>query len=150
MSQRLSKVTRAATFNECCRDEPLALDSTFLHFVRELAHRPKTDSAAVLLSELIAGNKNIEPWFDADAGLMGILTPDETRTLAADLRPLFRRGSFGSRAGRKRRRGGLLGIIRGFLRGLFASPPSEEEILSLFGDLLKDAVRESHGLALGR
>ncbi len=135
---------------ECCLEMPLVLDAAFPRFVRELAQRPHTDLAALLLSELIAGNKNIENWFRADAGLLGILTPEETHTLAANLRNLFQRGFLGSRRGRKRRRGGLVGVIKGFLSGLFALSPSDEEILFLLDDLLRDATRNGEGLALGR
>lgn len=133
---------------ECCLHEPLELDSAFPRFIRELAQRPKTGEAALLLSELLAGQRHLETWLRADGRLRGILTPDDTRSLATSLSLLVQRGYMGSRTGRKRRRGGLMGRIGSFLRGLFALSPSDEELLLLLDDLLRDATRNGEGLAL--
>ena len=133
---------------ECCLASPLELDSAFPRFVRELAQRSKTSDAAVLFSELLAGQRHLESWLRADGGLLGILTPDDALSLEVNLLVLVHRGYMGSRAGRRRRRGGLIGHIGSFLRGLFASPPSDDELLSLLNDLLSDANGNDEGLAL--
>lgn len=133
---------------ECCVGDPLILDSALPRFIRELAIRPNYPEAALTLSELVAGNRHLESWLHAERGIMGILSPLEVGSLAASLRTLFLHGRFGSRKGRKRRRGGLLGILRAFGRGIFAASPSDEEVLFLLDDFLRDITRNGAGLAV--
>lgn len=133
---------------ECCRDEPLQLDTAFPRFVRELAQRSKTSDAAILLSELLAGQRHLESWLCAEGGMLGILMPDDVISLEVNLLALVHRGYMGSRTGRKRRRGGLMGRVGSFLRGLFALSPSEEELLFLLDDLLHNATHNGEGLVL--
>jgi hypothetical protein len=133
---------------ECCVGDPLILDQSFPRFVRELALRPHSTESALTLSELIAGNRHLEPWLRTERGFTGILTPEEAAILSASLFPLVSRGHLGSRKGRKRRRGGLLGVLQAFGRGILAASPSDDEVLVLLDDFLRDVTRKGEGLAV--
>jgi hypothetical protein len=143
----LTDARRAFIETACCVGEPLVLDRNFARFVSAIGHRRGAEDAAELLSELLAGSKNLEPWMLPAVGLIGFLTPQETTLLSRSYAVVARRGRLGRR-GKRRRRGGLLGVCVGFLRRLFDRDLPDDEMLLLLGDQIAEAEERGEGLAV--
>ena len=137
----------------CCVGDPLPLDATFPRFLAALARRNGAEDAAEALGALVSGGKPVEAWLNAPDGVLGWLTPDETRALYHSYAPLTgRRGRSMARVGRasrrRVRRGGLVGAVTSFVRHLFNSGPQPDDLLRLLGYLIEEANKQNYGLAV--
>jgi hypothetical protein len=135
----------------CCRGEAIPFHKGFPSFVAALGRSQEIEEGTELLSRMLAGGKNLEAWLQPAAGLNGFLTPEETVTLQKSCALLLRGGRLhvpGRKRRKRIRRGGLLGLLRGFLRRLFDREPPPEEILALLGELVEEAVRRGEGIAV--
>jgi hypothetical protein len=126
----------------CCFGEPLPFDAGLPRIVSTFERIDGMEEAAQLLTGLLSGGRNMEPWLRPSAGLTGFLTPQETSALYV---------AFVSWRGRTYRRrrggGGLLPALGGLIRNLLGGGPQPEETLRLLGHLLDDAVRHDAGIA---
>jgi len=131
----------------CCLGEPLPFEGGFLHLLTVLARRRGAEDAAELLTEMLAGGKNLEPWLLPAPGLVGLLTPNETALLQTAFAAMGRNAPLSGR-GRRRRRGGLLARCGRFLRRLLDRGPGTDEMYRLLFDLVDEAARNGEGLAV--
>ena len=137
----------------CCEGDALPVDASFSRFVAALARRKGAEDAAEMLGDLVSGGKTVEAWMAAEDGIVGLLTPEETRQLYHTYRPLLlRRGrsmsQMGAKKGRRARRGGLVGACVSFVRHLFNLGPLPDDLLLLLGALLKEAQANEQGIAV--
>lgn len=143
-----AEARRAFVETACCVGDPLLLDSHFARFVSELGRHRGAEEASELLAELLAGSKNLEPWLRDSSGFGGILTPEETLSLARSYSVVTKRGRIGKRGKKRRRRGGLVGAVTDFIRRLFDRRPLDEEIVRLLGELIAEAQDNGEGVAV--
>lgn len=133
----------------CFLGDPLDFDKGLPRCIASLHRQRGREDAAELLGELLAGGKNMEPWLKP-SGLTGILTPEETLTVAH----AYETAGTGARnqgrayriGGSRVRRGGLVGAIFGFAATLFGRTPQKEEMLRLIGDLAREAATNGEGI----
>ena len=131
----------------CCQGEPLAFDRGLSRTLAHMARVDGMEDAAHLLTEMLSGGKNLEPWLQPSSGITGFLTPRESsgvyvayvgwRTRKTDARSAFWRP-------RKR---GFLASGAALVRHLLNSGPEPEDTLRLLGQLLDDAARHQAGIA---
>lgn len=134
----------------CCLGDPLPFDKGFPRILAALGRYPGAVEAAELLGEMVAGGKNMEPWFYPAPGLVGLLTPEETAALHHSFARVAGQGHLiaGKRKRRRKRRGGLIGACAGFLRLLLDLDPEPDEMVDLLGELIDDAARRGQGIAV--
>lgn len=125
----------------CCKGAALGLDRGFSRCVAILAARPQTEDAAELLTGLLTGYKNVEPWLAMDGMLCGFLTPEETIALRTSYVSLHDRRH-------RRKRHGIFEYFFRFMRLLFDQDALQEDMLRLLGDLIESAVRQGQGIAV--
>lgn len=130
----------------CCLDEPLSLDHHLPRLLSVLARRRGAEDIADTLSELLAGQKNKESWLLPSHGLIGYLTPAQTEELHEHLVRL--RQSRSRVPGKRRRHGGWLSGLHGFLRGLLSNAPEAEELLELLSTLTENALAHGDSIAV--
>jgi hypothetical protein len=143
--------TRAGfVLNLCCLGTPLSVDRTFARCVAVLADYEDSEEGRELLSALLSGNKNLEPWMKPSSTLRGFLTPHETAILfAACVPPVKGRMSSGKKTRRRRRPiGGVVGACLRFLRLLLDRGPLVEEMQEMLRNHLEDAVHRGEGIAV--
>jgi hypothetical protein len=90
----------------CTTGEWVSVRAALPVIVQTIMRRPAGEDAADVLTELALAGHNIEPWFAADRGLMGILTRAEVEHLASHLAVYSRESGVGSLPG------GLMGWAR--------------------------------------
>ena len=131
----------------CCAGEPLPLDRGFPRLVMALGRRREGEEASELLSELLAGGKNLESWLLPPSGLVGFLTPQETTELALSFERLARRGSVPRLLTGSARRRGLMFHTQRLFRLLLDRDSQGDEMLSPLMELLAEAAENDEGLA---
>ena len=132
----------------CCVGAPIPFNTGLVRLVAAMQREYDLDASAEILNAMLSGSHNIEPWLQPGSGLVGFLTPGEvysihTAWVAADLRALRRVRL----AGRRRRRGGVLGPVLRLLQHLRAGGPQPDETFRLLFSLLEDAVGSADGIA---
>jgi hypothetical protein len=102
-SAAAEEVCNALLLHLCVSAESAAFDRGLPELILWLRRREDCEDAAELLGSLLSGANRVEPWFACDAGLMGMLTEDETADLNLGLEsfrknrePASRRGGFGA------------------------------------------------------
>src|SRR5579871_5139557 len=143
----LSEARAAMVQALCCRGEPLPFDPGLPRIIAMLERADGMEEGASLLTGMLSGGRNMEPWLQPSSGLAGFLTPQETSALYV---------AFVSWRGRTYRRGrqpgnrrvkGLMRGVFGFVRHLLNAGPQPDETLRLMGQLLDDAARHDCGIA---
>ena len=133
----------------CCIGESLPCPSDFPRILRRLRRDIKTEAGIELLSDAIAGARNMDTWLLPKGQLAGFLTPVETEAVLDAYRLAKTRRSPGRPPKRTRaRRGGLLPGIATFLRRLFDRGLAADELYRLLGELLEEAVDNDEGIAV--
>ncbi len=89
----------------CAVGTPVMCRRALADLVKRLQTTDSGEAASELLTELALGRTNIEPWFQSDVGLIGLLTPAETRRLREHL------NEHAAERPVQTRRGGLAGVI---------------------------------------
>ncbi len=120
----------------CGRGEPAAVPGTMLGVLRHIRRNRDCEEAADLLTELLVGGSNVAPWFASRHGVVGLLTPDQTRDLAARL------GRFCRRAEPKAKPGKLQSLFR-----LFSPSAEDDTVLEALRELVDEAAARGDGLA---
>ncbi len=133
----------------CCVGEPLPCPRHFPRILQQMRDDVRTEEGTEMLSDAIAGARNLESWLRPPGKLAGLLTPDETKTVyeaywtAEGRRRLPRR-----KRAKPVRRGGLLVAIDTFFRRLFDRGLAAHEVYRLLGQLLEEAVENGQGIAV--
>src|SRR5579864_9521859 len=65
----------------CCVGEPMPFDAGLPRIVAALERSTGMEEAAHLLSGMLSGGRNMEPWLLPSGGLTGFLTPQEATAL---------------------------------------------------------------------
>jgi len=133
----------------CCVGEPVSCPLRFTRTLQMMRRNVRAEIGIEMLSDAIAGQRNIEPWLRPDGKLVGYLTPDETVKVleALNISELVRGFNPGRRSPRVRR-GGLVGGVRTFFRRLFDRGPANDEVSRLLGEMLEEAVSNREGIAV--
>jgi hypothetical protein len=131
----------------CCVGEPLPFDYGLPRIVAGLERATGMEEAAHLLSGLLSGGRNMEPWLLPSSGLTGFLTPQEATALHVSY-VAWRSTNHGRRRKTRRRQpqGGIQKCIV-LLQNLLAGGPQPDEIHRLLGQLLEEAARTDCGIA---
>jgi hypothetical protein len=134
----------------CCVGDPLNLDAGLSRFVTALGRRSGSEDAAELLGEMLTGGRNMEAWLLPASGLAGFLTPEETQALLLSYRARPSRGRLRRTTGqgKRRRRGGLVGVCVGFVSRLLDRGPQWDDMYHLLGNLIEEAARHGEGIAV--
>ena len=139
-SQEISAEEARAGFvlSLCCTGEPLSVDRSFVRCVAALAAYEDSEEGRELLSALLSGGKNMEPWMLPSGTFSGFLTPQETVILyTACVPPAKRRKRAGTRPKRRRRPvGGAIGACLRFFRLLLDRGPLIEEMQELLAQII--------------
>lgn len=133
----------------CCAGEPVPCPKHFPRILQRMRIDVRTEEGTEMLSDAIAGGRNLDSWLRPPGKLAGLLTPDEASAvyesyvLAESRSRLPRRNNV-----RPVRRGGLLSAIATFFRRLFDRELASDEVYRLLGQLLEDAVNNGQGIAV--
>ncbi|MCS6775099.1 MAG: hypothetical protein RMJ43_16090 [Chloroherpetonaceae bacterium] len=145
--QRLSllQARRAFVRMTCCVGDPVPVDAHFARVVSAMGRRRGAEDAAELLAELLAGQKNREPWLGTGPGLQGFLTAEETVRLARSYPGM-------PRALRSRGRRFWLWrwaeALRDLARRLFRRRLPDAEAVRRLGVLIAEAATRGEGIAV--
>jgi len=133
----------------CCVGQPLPCPRRFPRILKQLRQDIHTEAGTDLLSDAMAGRRNLETWLQPRGEVLGLLTPAETSdVLAAYLMAESAHRLSRARGGRRLRRGGLLNAFATFFRRLFDRGLAADEVFRLLGDLLETAVANGEGIAV--
>lgn len=69
----------------CGAEDAVVFESGLPELIHAIRRTPEGEEAAELLGLLAAASPGIDPWFAAEAGLMGLLSPDQVEALSAAL-----------------------------------------------------------------
>lgn len=120
----------------CGRGEPVVVPNSLLRLLRHIRRDRDCEEAADLLTELLVGGSNVAAWHRTERGLVGLLTPEQTRDLAPRL------GRFCRRETETRRPGWFEK-----LRRLFSPTDEEATVLRALRDVVDEAAARGDGLA---
>jgi hypothetical protein len=133
----------------CCLGQPLPCPRRFPRILQRLRQDIHTEAGTDLLSEAMAGRRNLETWLQPRGEVLGLLTPEETsEVLAAYLMAESAHRQPRRKGGKRVRRGGLLNAFGTFFRRLFDRGLATDEVFRLLGDLLESAVANKEGIAV--
>jgi hypothetical protein len=143
----LSEARAALVCHLCCRGEPLPFDNGLPRAIAGLQRASGMEEAGELLSAMLTGGRNMEPWMIPSAGLAGFLTPQEASALYVSL-VAWRAQAYSRRHTRAGRPvGGLFAAGARLMRHLLNLGPLPEETLRLVGQLLHEAASQQEGIA---
>lgn len=133
----------------CCVGEPLPCPKRFPRILQRMRHDVRTEEGTEMLTDAIAGARNLDTWLRPPGKLAGFLTPDETSAVYQAYWTADSRGRPPHRkTDRPMRRGGLLSAIATFFRRLFDRGLATDEVYRLLGELLEEAVANGQGIAV--
>jgi hypothetical protein len=130
------EVCNALLLHLCVSAESATFEKGLPELILWLRRREETEDAAETLGALLSGRNHVEEWFGCDAGLMGLLTPEEAEKLNRQF-DAFRR-SYRPRP----RRSGIGALTRLFT----TTDPAHESIQDLLS-LVEQAAEQKMGLA---
>lgn len=123
--------------NLCGRGEDLAFHGNFAPLVSRMASEVEGEEASLLLSRAAFAGLNIEDWFRAERGLMGILTWSDVERLVASLEAfLLAHGTAQPRRGLAR------------VADAFRARETDDELLRQLLQLARQMRDEGFGLAV--
>lgn len=133
----------------CCIGEPVPCPKRFPRILQRMRTDVRTEEGAEILSDAIAGGRNLDNWLLPAGKLAGILTPDETSTVYQAYSTADALGRLGRlKRHQSVRKGGLLSGIVTFFRRLFDWGLAGDEVYRLLGQLLEEAVACGQGIAV--
>lgn len=144
----VAEARQAFLLATCCGGEAISFHNSFPRLITSLRRERKAEAGLELLSEALAGGKNMESWLQPPIALIGFLTPRETLTLYEAYNLLTGSARQPGQGRRRIRRGGLLKAILAFFSRLFDREPPPEEVFRLLGDMLEEAIQRDEGIAV--
>jgi hypothetical protein len=132
-------VANALVAHLCGAQDAALFEGGLSELVLWLRKQPHGEEAGETLGELISAGKNVEEWFQSDTGLIGILTEEETQSLASAF-AYFRKTYRPPDQPR-----GLAAITRRFS----AADPAKEHLSDLM-EVIDEAAARGAGLAVLR
>lgn len=125
----------------CCLGEPLTFEKELPRFINMLNKKPEGEEASTLLSELLAGGKNLDKWLLPTEKIVGFLKPVQTESLEESL--LYYRKKY-----RRRRKNGILTPITSIILNIFDAPPLPRTVMERLLPFLQEAIQEGLGIAV--
>ncbi len=144
-----TEARQAFVISLCCVGDALPCPRSFPLILKQIRRDIRSEAGAEMLTDAIAGGRNLDTWLRPSAKFAGFLTPDETSTVWGlyKLAELRVRAPYERSRGRTRR-GGLINNAASFVRRLFDLGLGADEVYRLLGELLEDAVYHSQGVAV--
>ena len=78
-----AEIANAVVLEVCGQGEPVYFEAGLPELIHSLRREVRGEDVAEILGTLISGKPNVEDWFRAGDGLIGILSPEETTSLAS-------------------------------------------------------------------
>jgi hypothetical protein len=132
-----AEIANAVILEVCGHGEPVYFEAGLPELIHSLRREVRGEDVAEILGTIISGRPNVEDWFSATNGLIGILTPGETTALASAF--AYFRKSYEPPLPPK----GLAAITRRFV-----AVESPLDHLTDLMELIDRTVTSAHGLAV--